>query len=129
MTNGDTQTLKGCADRRETSEATVGSPHPSRPSVQKQFATEGRNGRKENHQELALGRRAMRALSCWFAMVFGLMIDGSSSLTVSAAEQPNVLVILTDDQGFGDFSLHGNPHLSTPHIDRLGRACGLIGSS
>ncbi len=41
--------------------------------------------------------------------------------TITAAERPNVLVILTDDQGFGDFSLHGNPHLSTPHIDRLGR--------
>ena len=43
--------------------------------------------------------------------------------TLSAAEgPPNVLVIITDDQGYGDFSLHGNPHLSTPHIDRLGRS-------
>lgn len=63
----------------------------------------------------------MRGLSSWFVMTVGLMIGGSSSLVVSAAEQPNVLVILTDDQGFGDFCLHGNPHLSTPHIDRLGR--------
>jgi arylsulfatase A len=32
-----------------------------------------------------------------------------------------VLVIITDDQGYGDFSLHGNPTLKTPHIDALGR--------
>ncbi len=34
---------------------------------------------------------------------------------------PNVLVIITDDQGYGDLSIHGNPHLKTPHIDRLGQ--------
>ncbi len=37
------------------------------------------------------------------------------------AAKPNVLLILTDDQGYGDFSIHGNPHLQTPHIDQLGR--------
>ncbi len=36
------------------------------------------------------------------------------------AKQPNVLLIITDDQGYGDFSIHGNTHLQTPHIDRLG---------
>ncbi|MBE7494315.1 MAG: arylsulfatase [Verrucomicrobiaceae bacterium] len=39
----------------------------------------------------------------------------------AAAQRPNVLLIITDDQGYGDFSIHGNPHLQTPHIDRLGR--------
>jgi len=37
-------------------------------------------------------------------------------------KRPNVLVILTDDQGWGDLSLHGNSNLSTPRIDSLGRA-------
>ncbi|MEM1353753.1 MAG: arylsulfatase [Planctomycetota bacterium] len=32
---------------------------------------------------------------------------------------PNVLIVLTDDQGWGDLSLHGNTDLSTPHIDSL----------
>ena len=35
--------------------------------------------------------------------------------------KPNVLVILTDDQGWGDLSLNGNTNLSTPHIDSLAR--------
>lgn len=37
------------------------------------------------------------------------------------AAPPNVLLIITDDQGYGDFSIHGNTHLQTPHIDQLGR--------
>ena len=36
------------------------------------------------------------------------------------AKSPNVVVILTDDQGWGDLSLHGNTNLSTPNIDKLG---------
>lgn len=36
-----------------------------------------------------------------------------------AVERPNVLLVLTDDQGFGDFSSHGNPILKTPHLDQL----------
>ena len=34
-------------------------------------------------------------------------------------ERPNVILILTDDQGYGDLSRHGNPILKTPHMDRL----------
>ena len=33
--------------------------------------------------------------------------------------RPNVLLIMTDDQGYGDFSGHGNPHVQTPNLDRL----------
>lgn len=34
--------------------------------------------------------------------------------------RPNVILILTDDQGYGDLSLHGNDSLMTPHLDFLG---------
>ena len=36
-----------------------------------------------------------------------------------AGRRPNVLFILTDDQGYGDLSCHGNPILKTPNIDRM----------
>lgn len=37
------------------------------------------------------------------------------------AARPNVIVILADDQGWGDLSVHGNTNLSTPNIDSLAR--------
>ena len=40
-------------------------------------------------------------------------------LPLASAEKPNVVVILTDDQGWGDLSVHGNTNLNTPNIDRL----------
>lgn len=39
-----------------------------------------------------------------------------------AASQPNVLVVMTDDQGFGDASFQGNPVLKTPNLDALARS-------
>ena len=34
-------------------------------------------------------------------------------------DQPNVILIMTDDQGYGDIASHGHPYLSTPAMDRL----------
>ena len=36
-----------------------------------------------------------------------------------AATRPNVILIMSDDQGYGDFSCHGNPDIKTPQMDRL----------
>jgi hypothetical protein len=40
----------------------------------------------------------------------------SAALALHAAGKPNVIVVLSDDQGFGDFSSHGNPVLKTPNF-------------
>jgi arylsulfatase B len=39
--------------------------------------------------------------------------------TSQPAAPPNVVLIITDDQGYGDLSCHGNPILRTPNIDKL----------
>ncbi|MGJ8726369.1 MAG: arylsulfatase [Roseibacillus sp.] len=40
-------------------------------------------------------------------------------LTAALSGQPNIIIFLADDQGWGDLSLHGNSNLATPHIDSL----------
>ena len=39
----------------------------------------------------------------------------------AAGAKPNIVLIVSDDQGWGDLSLHGNRNLSTPNIDSIGR--------
>lgn len=54
----------------------------------------------------------------WLTIVWLLLL---TCPLIRAVERPNVIVILTDDQGWGDLSLNGNSNLSTPNIDTLGR--------
>jgi arylsulfatase A-like enzyme len=37
------------------------------------------------------------------------------------AKRPNVLIVITDDQGYGDLGFHGNPKIRTPNLDRFAR--------
>jgi arylsulfatase A-like enzyme len=34
-------------------------------------------------------------------------------------KQPNIIYVITDDQGYGDIAAHGNPVVKTPHLDRM----------
>ena len=61
------------------------------------------------------------------AMIAVVALSLSTSAPPRAAAQskpadklkPNVLLILTDDQGYGDLGLHGNEKIDTPTLDRL----------
>jgi len=48
--------------------------------------------------------------------VVAALVAGRS---VADDEPPNVVLVITDDQGYGDLSCHGNPVLKTPNLDRL----------
>jgi arylsulfatase A-like enzyme len=47
------------------------------------------------------------------------LLSSTSLRAAAPARRPNVIVLLTDDQGYGDFSCHGNPVLKTPELDKL----------
>ena len=49
-----------------------------------------------------------------------------SSLSFAADSKPNIVVFLSDDQGWGDLSVHGNSQLKTPNIDSLAAAGALF---
>jgi hypothetical protein len=45
--------------------------------------------------------------------------SADTALVASGQAAPNVIIVFTDDQGYGDLSCHGNPILKTPNIDKL----------
>jgi arylsulfatase A-like enzyme len=62
--------------------------------------------------------RTPLSLIVWIATI-GLWI--TTTPVAEAAARPNVVIILADDQGWGDLSVNGNTNLSTPNIDSLAR--------
>ncbi len=50
-----------------------------------------------------------------------LALTSFGNPSVTEVKQPNIILILTDDQGWGDLSISGNTNLETPNIDRLAK--------
>ena len=65
--------------------------------------------------------RRLGACSVLLIVTSAAQICGRTAEAANAVRRPNVVVVLTDDQGWGDLSLNGNKNLSTPNIDSLAR--------
>src|SRR5215217_3714866 len=63
----------------------------------------------------------MRPVLSIIAVVVVLCMAGTWAVAAEAAREPNIVVILADDQGWGDLSANGNTNLRTPHIDSLAK--------
>ena len=63
--------------------------------------------------------RAVQAAAC--AVQAAACAVQAAAQGHSAGKRPNIVVIMTDDQGYGDLGIHGNGVLETPHTDRLAR--------
>jgi arylsulfatase A-like enzyme len=57
---------------------------------------------------------------CFHLLLFSMaMVAAPASL--SAQDRPNIVLIVSDDHAWTDYSFMGHPHLATPNIDRLAR--------
>ena len=66
----------------------------------------------------------MKTNSILCLLIIGLILTFISCKTLkvkkeSDAKPPNFIVILTDDQGWGDLSINGNKDIYTPNIDQM----------
>ncbi|WP_165235814.1 arylsulfatase [Aquisphaera insulae] len=68
-------------------------------------------------RRLGIGPAAGRIpLIMMTALTLGAAAHGE---VAAGAKRPNVVLVITDDQGFGELGVTGNPVVRTPHIDRL----------
>ncbi|WP_435019559.1 arylsulfatase [Tundrisphaera sp. TA3] len=63
----------------------------------------------------------IRVIAGLSAVVWPLMAAPARGEEAPQAPPPNVLLIVTDDQGYGDLGFHGNPDIRTPRLDALAR--------
>ncbi|MHC4877417.1 MAG: arylsulfatase [Planctomycetota bacterium] len=66
----------------------------------------------------SLSSRTPILVVCLLALY--VVISLRSALAQSTG-QPNVVLVMTDDQGFGDLGIHGNEHVVSPNIDQFAR--------
>ena len=55
-------------------------------------------------------------------LLLALLFTGEWHVTALAQEspsKPNIVVVMTDDQGWSDLGCHGHPILTTPNLDRM----------
>ena len=64
---------------------------------------------------------SLKLAACFVAALFAVL-----HLSTAHAGRPNVVVMMTDDQGYGDFGFTGNPIIKTPHLDAMAERSGQL---
>ncbi|MSU23955.1 MAG: sulfatase [Opitutus sp.] len=58
-------------------------------------------------------------LGSFFALLFSVPLAPAPAAAAVVAPRPNIVVVISDDQGWEDYSFMGHPHIATPALDKL----------
>jgi len=61
----------------------------------------------------------MKKLCVAMILLAGVCAQAAEQPLRQAQDRPNVVFLLSDDQGWMDYGFMGHPHVKTPHLDRL----------
>lgn len=75
-----------------------------------------KNKNNLTRREFLTGIGAAATAAGSMCILSGIGLSGCRS---KPQEKPNVILIMTDDQGYGDIGAHGSPYVKTPTLDRL----------
>lgn len=72
------------------------------------------------HSEFSCVVRPRPTELLFTAFVVAVIAFGTlAPVMAESNSRPNIVLIMTDDQGYGDLACHGNQQIKTPHTDRL----------
>ena len=74
---------------------------------------------KRNEANFALRAKDMRDELLRRSQAAAGLDPSLAATPTPEAKRPNILLLVSDDQGYGDMGRHGHPFLKTPHMDRL----------
>ena len=64
----------------------------------------------------------MKLNSCWIVCLgFSVLCSALEATRAAEPRRPNIVLVMPDDIGYGDFACNGNPFIKTPNIDALSR--------
>jgi arylsulfatase A-like enzyme len=56
--------------------------------------------------------------SFFYFIISCLILNG----VIAVEKKPNIILVMADDQGYGDVGFNGHPFLKTPHLDEMAKA-------
>jgi arylsulfatase A-like enzyme len=74
---------------------------------------------RDGDGETDMKTRAALAEGLLTAVLPVLVTDAACTMRTGSPPRPDVILIVTDDQGYGDLGVKGNPVIRTPHIDAM----------